>query len=141
MHANVPVRSSRAGKLRIAMVVQPTQAPAGAKKDRGRHAVVYMNGQPVGTLEVKGWMASWGYGDFTPSEGFSSYAPIFGTWSLLMHVDGDTRRLSREASRELAEAEHRLDSIKTRLFFPHDSEWVEVAALTIDGKLLEWKEY
>src|SRR5436305_4800568 len=123
------------------MVVQPTQAPVDAKKIRGKHAVLYMDGTPVGTVEVKGCMASWSYGDFTPDAGFSSYAPIFGTWSLLMHADGDTRRLSREASQELSEAEHRLDSIKARLFFPDSSEWVDVAALTIDGALLEWKEY
>jgi hypothetical protein len=123
------------------MVLQSTQLHRTGSKSRGNHAVLFMDGTQVGTVEVKGWMASWGYGDFTPDHAFSSYAPIFGAWSLLMHADGETERLSREASRELTEAEHRLDSIKARLFFPHASEWVEVAALTIDGTLLEWKEY
>ena len=96
-------------------------------------------GKPVGRVDVKGWEDSWGLGEFSPAEHFSSYAPLFGLWSLLMHAD--EKRLSREASQELSLAESQLDAIKVRLFFLQNEEWVDVAQLTIDGQLLEWKEY
>jgi hypothetical protein len=145
------------------MVVQPSHAPASRASKRGSQAHLFLDGKHVGvelvlgfqqflrrgaaqslrfTVDVKGWMApSWGYGDFTPNGGFSDYAPLFGLWSLLMHADGETERLSRAAAQELLEAEHKLDAIKARLFFPHAPEWVDVAELTIDGALLEWKQY
>ena len=62
-------------------------------------------------------------------------------WSLLMHADGDRDRLSRETIEELAKAEARLDSIHAKLVFVEDQQQVDVAALTIDGDLLEWKEF
>jgi hypothetical protein len=102
---------------------------------------LYLEGQDVGTVVVKGRDNSGGYGDFTPSEQFAAFAPAYGLWSLLMHADEDSSRLSPAASSELASAESALDAIKARLFFPAQRRWVDVAQLTIDGELLEWREY
>ena len=104
-------------------------------------AVLYLEGQDVGTIVVKGRDSSGGFGDFTPNAHFSTYAPAYGLWSLLMHADEDGSKLSPAASSELASAESALDAIKARLFFPAQTRWVEVAQLTIDGELLEWREY
>jgi len=122
------------------MDVRRSNSRAGSVLSRGTLALLYLNGKPVGQVYVKGWEDSWGLGEFHPTPDFSEYAPLYGLWSLLMHADEDTR-LSREASQELSQAESQLDTIKARLLFPQNEEWVDVAQLTIDGALLEWKEY
>ena len=123
------------------MSVEVTQHRVHSSNGDRAHAVLYLEGQEVGTVEVKGRDSSGGYGDFTPNGEFATYAQAFGLWSLLMHADEDGSRLSPAASSELASAENALDAIKARLFFPAQVRWVEVAQLTIDGELLEWREY
>ncbi len=123
------------------MAVESINPHAAPLKKRGTSAMLYLDGKLVGLVDVKGFHASWGHGEFQPHEAFSPYAGVFGHWSLLMHADGEDHRLSREASRELSQAEQRLDALEARLFFIGAKEWVEVAQLTIDGNLLEWKEY
>jgi hypothetical protein len=123
----------------VAMQSTATQTNSTAGH-RGGPAVLYLDGKPVGTVDVKGWAASWGYGYFRPNNEFASYAPMFGLWSLLMHADTG-ERLSDAAAKELSSAETALDMLRARLLFTESSEWVHVAQLTIDGDLLEWKEY
>jgi hypothetical protein len=91
-------------------------------------------------VHAKGWTTSWGFGDFIPNEAFSDFAPIYGTWSLLMHAEDDRDRLSRETVEELSKAEAILDSIKAQLVFVDDEQTIDVATVTIDGNQLEWKE-
>jgi hypothetical protein len=123
------------------MNAKPLEPRVGQTTARGGRAILHLDGQPVGDVVVQGWDGSWGFGTFLPGERFSDYAPIFGTWSLLMHADGDDQKLSDAASQELIEAESRLDTIKSKLFFPKNQQWVDIAELNIDAEMLEWKEY
>jgi hypothetical protein len=101
---------------------------------------LFLNGQDVGTVKVRGWNSSWGIGDFTPNENFSQFAPIFGNWSLLMHADADQQKLTDAASEELRQAEYQIDSLHARLFFSDTREWHDLRQLNIDGSLIEWKQ-
>ncbi len=92
-------------------------------------------------MDTKTWDASWYFADFSPNAAFSRFAPIFGSWVLLMHAEDDADRLSRDNAEELAKAEVLLDSIKAQLVFLEDDHRVDVAQLTIDQDKLEWKEY
>jgi hypothetical protein len=108
-------------------------------------ARLYLNGRYAGTVKVNGWDNSWGFGEFSPAEGFARYAPRFGAWSLLMHADdGDDDsadgRLSPEAAEELREVENEIDRIHARLFLVGPGEWRNITQLNIDGPLIEWKE-
>ena len=108
-------------------------------------ARLYLNDTDVGTVRVKGWDGSWGFGEFSPEEAFARYAPFFGTWSLLMHADQNeddaaSGRLSRPASQELRRIENEIDRIHARLFLVGTQEWRKVSQLNIDGSLIEWKE-
>jgi hypothetical protein len=123
------------------MNAKPIERRAGQTTPRGSRAVLHLNGEPVGDVLIKGWDGSWGYGNFLPGERFSEYAPLYGLWSLLMHADEADEKLSDAASQELSRAENSLDAIKSKLFFPKNQQWVNVAQLNIDGDLLEWKEY
>jgi hypothetical protein len=110
-------------------------------RHRSGRATLLLNGEPVGIVHTKAWDASWYFADFAPNDAFSRYAPLYGTWALLMHAEGDDIRLSRENAEELARAEAMLDSIKAQLIFLDDEHPVNVAQLTIDQDKLEWKEY
>jgi hypothetical protein len=122
-------------------MIPPAQAkPAAAHKRKG-HAILILNDREVGTVHANGGDTSWGFGEFSPNDAFATYAPIFGTWSVLMHAEDGDDRLSRDAKIELAKLEEVLDSVKARLFFTSDNELVHVAQITIDGNRLEWKEY
>jgi hypothetical protein len=106
-------------------------------------ARLFLNDRDVGRVKITGWDGSWGFGEFTPAEGFARFAPCFGAWSLLMHADAGrdgTRRLSREAAEELREAECRIDRIHAKLFLAGLQEWRTISQLNIDGPLIEWKE-
>ncbi len=121
--------------------------PPVSKRQNSHHrsgpAVLLLNGQEVGTVQTRGWDTSWGFGEFCPNDAFSSYAPLYGMWSLLMHAEDDdaTGRLSRDTIEELAKAEALLASVKAQLVFIENQLRVDVAELTIDGDQLEWKEY
>lgn len=106
-----------------------------------RSARLYLNGQDVGAVSVRGANTSWRFGDFAPNARFTDFAPLFATWSLMMHVDGETSRLSRDASQELRRAEYAIDALEAQLYFPDKNEWRRLAQINIDGPLVEWKEY
>ena len=108
---------------------------------RSGPAILLLNGEPVGTVQARRWDTSWGFGEFHPNEAFSSYAPMYGMWSLLMHADDQSDRLSRDTIDELNRAEALLASIKAQLVFVEDQHRIDVVELTIDGDQLEWKEY
>ena len=108
-------------------------------------ARLYLNDTDVGAVRVKGWDDSWGFGEFSPGERFTRYAPWFGAWSLLMHADDDgddahSSRLSRPISIELRRIENEIDRIHARLFLVGPKEWRKISQLNIDGPLIEWKE-
>lgn len=107
----------------------------------GRTAKLFLNNQDVGGVKVGGSNASWHFGEFTPNEHFAEFAPVFANWSLMMHVDGEMARLSRDASIELRQAEYAIDALKARLYFPDKDQWRPLAQVNIDGPLVEWKEY
>lgn len=109
--------------------------------ERGATAELYLQGVPVGEVEVKGWNANWGFGNFKPNAAFSHYAPIFGRWSLLMHAQADDERMDKATAEELSRAERQLDALRAKLRFPKVDQWVDVAELAISNELLEWREY
>jgi hypothetical protein len=108
-------------------------------------AKLFLNDRDVGTVKVNGWDDSWGFGEFSPGEGFSHFAPRFGAWSLLMHADDGADepahgRLSGAASEELREVEREIDRLHAALYLLGPREWRKVSQLNIDGPLIEWKE-
>jgi hypothetical protein len=108
------------------------------------NARLYLNDTDVGAVRVTGWDSSWGFGEFSPGEGFSQFAPWFGAWSMVMHADPDddaaSGRLSRPVSAELRRVENQIDRIHARLFLVGPKEWRKISQLNIDGPLIEWKE-
>ena len=122
-------------------MITPAESTSRVAGKRKGPAVLFLDGKAVGMVHAQGGDTSWGFGKFIPNDSFSAYAPLFGTWSVLMHAEDEIDRLSREAREELAKAEEMLDSLKARLFFASNNEHVRVAQLTIDGDRLEWKEY
>lgn len=102
-------------------------------------AELFINGRFVGRVLVKGEQNSWHFGEFEPNADFAPFAPVFGRWSLLMHADEDSDRLTDAASQELRETEIELDRLRSRLFIPSTGEWKEICQVNIDGELIEWK--
>ena len=98
-----------------------------------------IQGKHVGDVIVRGVKSSWGYGRFTPSRAFSEFAPLFGTWSLLMHADEQSPVLSDAASEELRDLEYKIDHLKVELHWVEEDVRLRVSQLNIDGDLIEWK--
>ena len=106
---------------------------------RSHQAELFLNGVSVGRIVAHGTSDSWGYGEFTPSESFSRFAPYFGAWSLLIHEDDDQKRISREALEELRDAEVAIDSIRAELRWLDPPDRTPLLQLNIDGTMIEWK--
>ena len=106
---------------------------------RLRAARLYLNGIDVGAVKCLGIDDSWSFGEFAPSPAFSTFAPLFGTWSLLMHYDEEATRLSEAASEELRDAEYAIDALRALVLFADSGERLSVRQLNIDGSLIEWK--
>ena len=107
----------------------------------GAVATLYLNGAAAGTVKVTGHDTSWGFGRFTPGEGFTPFATAYELWSLLLHDDGDGGRLDRRTAADLAVIENAMDRIKARLFFADKGSWLDVVQLNVDGDLVEWTAY
>ncbi len=105
----------------------------------GASGELRLNGKRVGTVRVSGSSASWSWGYFDAEPPFTEFAPLFGMWSLLMHVDGSDARLSRAASEELREAELKIDALKGEFYWPADQKTTRAWQVNIDGNLVEWK--
>lgn len=120
------------------MIVEPRTTAHHGRDCRA--GVLYLNGTIVGTVAVRGHDGSWGFGEFVPLPGFSTFAPVFGRWSLLMHAEDADDRLSNAASEELRETERVMDAIRAKLRLERPDEWCHIRQLNIDGTLIEWKE-
>jgi len=103
------------------------------------YATLYLNERDVGEVVIHGSDNGWGFGHFTPNRNFSEFAPVYGTWALLMHADEDQEKLSEAASEELRQAEYAMDAIRAKLYMNQSGEWHSVRQVNIDGKLIEWK--
>ena len=121
--------------------VQSTVSASPLSRPRGSAAVLFLNATRVGAVQVRSGNSTWGYGHFTPEPEFSSFAPIYGRWSLLMHAQGESEKPDRAIVDELARAERLVDSVKAQLFFASSEEWVNVGELAIANEVLEWREY
>jgi hypothetical protein len=106
--------------------------------DRGEKVELFINGQRVGKIEVESSNGGWSFGQFEPEEGFAEFAPIFGTWSLLINEDPD-RRLARAAASELRKAEAEMDRLDCRIYLPRTDHWIRLMQLNIDGRSADWK--
>ncbi len=107
---------------------------------KSTEAHLYLNDKPVGAIAASHADNSWTFGEFTPSDSFTEFAPLFGQWSLLVHADDDDAPLSTAAAEELRSTEQALHRINARIFIPATGEWRELAAVNIDGSMIEWKE-
>ena len=112
----------------------PLSAPA-----QGSLAELRLNGKRVGRVWVRGTSDSWSWGYFEPEESFAEFAPLFGTWSLLMHAEDDSRRQSRAASEELREIEVAIDGLRSELYWPQQQRTTRAWQINIDERLVEWK--
>lgn len=101
---------------------------------------LYLNDKHVGTITVHGHEHGWHFGDFAPAESFGEFAPLYGSWSLLMHADAGDEALSPAASEELRRAEIALDRLRARILMPETGRWREAVEINIDGPLIEWRE-
>jgi hypothetical protein len=106
-------------------------------KDR---AELYLDGVRVGEVVCKSSDHAWHFGEFTPDPEFAPFATLFGQWSLLMHADEDSDRLTDAASEELRAMEIAIDRIHARLRMIDTGEWREIQQLNIDGDMIDWKE-
>jgi hypothetical protein len=102
-------------------------------------AELFLDGKFVGKIAIKGKNHSWHFGEFHPNAEFAAFAPLFGRWSLLMHADEDSARLSRAASEELRQTEIELDRLEAKLFIPSTGTWKVIRQVNIDGSLIDWK--
>ena len=103
-------------------------------------ARLYLDDVFVGTVTLRGAEHSWRYGTFRPGEGFAAFATLFGRWSLLIHADDRSDRLSPAAAEELRDVEYAIDHVRAMLYWPGLDQWVPVLQLNIDGELIEWKQ-
>ncbi|HEY7117628.1 MAG TPA: hypothetical protein VH475_13650, partial [Tepidisphaeraceae bacterium] len=87
------------------------------------HAELFLDGRLVGNVTIKGEDNSWHFGEFEPRPEFERYAPLFGRWSLLMHADEDSDRLTDAAADELREIELEIDRVRARLRMVDSGEW------------------
>lgn len=101
-------------------------------------ARLVINGTDVGSIHVQRTDSSWVFGRFTPAPSFSTYAPIFGVWSLLMHDDEDAP-LHETASKALNAAERQMDALHIEARFINHGVTIKIGQLNIDGDLVEWK--
>ena len=104
-------------------------------------AHLYLNDQLVGDVTPQRKDDAWTCGQFRPCAAFSSFAPLFGRWSLLMHADGRFEHLSPAARDELRKAEIEIDSLHVKLHFYQSDEWIRIGQLNIDGAMIEWKAF
>jgi hypothetical protein len=105
------------------------------------NARLFLNDREVGSVKLTGCDDAWGFGEFSPGEGFGAYANRFGAWSLLMHADDDADgRMSDAAAEELRKVEYDIDRIHAKLFLVGRREWRKISQLNIDGPLIEWRE-
>jgi len=104
-----------------------------------KHAELYLQGIPVGYVEVSRCADSWQFGSFQPLREFSRFAPLFGEWSLLIHADENEMQLSRAASDELRKLEFAIDALHAELLVPETGQRLHVDQLNIDGDLIECK--
>jgi hypothetical protein len=100
---------------------------------------LFLKNKDVGEVRSRGQADSWSFGDFEPNRDFAEFATLFGSWSLLMHAEEDDAKLSEAASEELRRAERAIDALRARIYFPDEDQWVQVAQVNIDGKMIEWK--
>jgi hypothetical protein len=101
---------------------------------------LYLDGHAVGSVVAESDGGSWKFGRFTPSDAFSRFAPIFGTWSLFVHEDQERDRQSPEALAELRAAETAIDSLKAEILWHLSQERTPLVELIIDGSLIEWRQ-
>ena len=102
-------------------------------------AQLFLNGQLVGTIAVRGCTDSWHFGDFSPDVGFEDFSTLFGEWSLLLHADEAEPKISRAAADELTKVERAIDALRAELLFPETGQRIRADQINIDGHLVEWK--
>jgi hypothetical protein len=101
---------------------------------------LYLNGQPVGNILISGWDGSWGFGEFSPEAAFAPFAPLYDEWARLMHSPAIADRLTDDIGAALRRVESELYAITARIYVEEFRAWRKVDILTIDGRLIEWKE-
>ena len=104
-----------------------------------KHADLYLQGKPVGRVEMSRFADSWHFGSFQPERAFSEFAALFGEWSLLLHADENEAKASREALEELSKIEMAIDALRAELVLPETEQHLAINQLNIDGDMIELK--
>ena len=107
---------------------------------KGSRARLLLDGREVGNIVVGGGNTGSMYGTFTPCELFADFAPLFGRWSLLMHEDEDAP-LHRSTAAALADAERQLDALHVEVHYLDPDVRQPVQEVSIDGGVVEWREF
>jgi len=103
-----------------------------------RKGWLFLNGVPVGEVRSDGSSGAWGFGHFIPGDGFERFAPLFGSWSLLIHENDEQDDAEQEILEELHRAEKEIDRLRAELLWLDSQERLPVRQLIIDGALIEW---
>jgi hypothetical protein len=101
---------------------------------------LYLNEQHVGDVRIRGWEGAWGLGEFEAAPAFAPFAGAFERWSQLMHGKESAGALTPAASDQLRDIERELYSFRAKMFLPDMDQWRAIGIVTIDGRLIEWKE-
>ena len=107
---------------------------------KGTRARLLLDGREVGGIVVAGGDSHNWYGTFTPGEPFAEFAPLFGRWSLLMHED-EGAPLHRAAAAALADAERQMDALHVEVHYVDADVRHPVREVSIDGGVVEWREF
>src|SRR2546423_1413116 len=87
-----------------------------------KHVDLYLQGKPVGHVQVMRFADSWHFGSFQPERAFSEFATLFGEWSLLLHADENEAEASRAALDELSKLERAIDGLRAELVLPETAQ-------------------
>jgi hypothetical protein len=102
-------------------------------------AKLFLNGQQVGTVNIKHDNPNWAWGDFHPEPAFSDFATLFGSWSLILHAGDKDPHMSDAASEELRDFEMKIDRLHAELRGPKEGQIIRISQLSIDGQMIEWR--
>ena len=104
-----------------------------------KHVELYIEGKPVGHVEVSRFADSWHFGNFQPDRAFSEFATLFSEWSLLIHADENEDKVSQATLDELSKIERAIDALHAELLLPTTGQRVAVEQINIDGDMVELK--
>ena len=106
---------------------------------QSRKAELLLDGQDVGRVDVQGESNAWGFGKFTPTDGFDKFAMNFGIWSLFLHEDEDAAQMDKLIREQLRVIEREIDRLHAELRWLDTGKRTPLRQVNIDGTMIEWQ--